>query len=55
MSPILSRNCIRTLVCIDGLCFDNTPDAVKYLMKAASRRLPVTITRETDASTCIRP
>lgn len=50
---MFSRNCVRTLVCIDGLCFDNTPDAVKHLMRAASRRRPVTITHRTDTSTCL--
>ncbi len=47
------RSCVRTVICIDSECFDNIGDAVKYLMRLASCRRPVTITRRTDARACL--
>ncbi|GEM_PF-3355476 len=47
------RSCVRTLICIDSECFDNIPDAAKCLMRLASRRSPVTITRRADARPCL--
>jgi hypothetical protein len=46
------RNCIRTLFCVDGICFDNMSDASKFLMTMASRGKKVTITRQIDTSNC---
>ncbi len=47
------RSCIRTIICINGQCFDNIPDAVKCLLDIASRRRPVTITRFSDTHHCL--
>ncbi len=49
------RSCLRTIICIDGECFDNIPDAGKYLLRLAAGRHPVTITRHTDARQCLLP
>lgn len=48
----MKRSCIRTLTCIDGICFDNAHDAAKFLMYMVSRRQPVTISHQTDTSAC---
>lgn len=47
------RDCVRHLICIDGLCFDNVPDATKFVIYLASRRRPITITRQEDTSACL--
>lgn len=49
------RSCVRTLICIDAVCFDNSHDAGKYLLRLAAGRYPVTITRHTDAQQCLLP
>ncbi|MBE0596118.1 MAG: hypothetical protein IH614_02470 [Desulfuromonadales bacterium] len=47
------RPCVRYLICIDGLCFDNVSDATKFVIHLASRRQPITITRQVDTTACL--
>lgn len=46
------KNCGRTIICVNGQCFDNASAAGRYLMELSSRGEAVTVTRQVDMSRC---
>jgi hypothetical protein len=49
------KNCIIEQTCIDGICFDNSYDASKYLLQMAALGRAVKISRRNDTSQCFKP
>lgn len=46
------KNCGRTVICVNGQCFDSALTAGRYIMELSSRGEPVTVTRRHDMSRC---
>lgn len=49
------KNCLKTLICVNGQCFDNATAAGRYVMELSSRGESVTVTRQLDMSRCFTP
>jgi hypothetical protein len=49
------KNCARTITCINDRCFSDSVEASRYLMRLASQRIPVTVSRHEDVSACLIP
>jgi hypothetical protein len=46
------KNCGKTIICVNGQCFDSALAAGRYIMELSSRGEPVTVTRRRDMSQC---
>jgi hypothetical protein len=46
------KNCGRTVICVNGQCFDSALTAGRYIMDLSSRGETVTVTRHRDMSQC---
>jgi hypothetical protein len=46
------KNCSKTLICVNGQCFDSASAAGRYVLELSSRGEPVTVTRHLDMSRC---
>lgn len=46
------KNCGRTVICVNGQCFDNASAAGRYILELSSRGEAVTVTRHLDVSRC---
>jgi hypothetical protein len=49
------KNCGRTIICVNGKCFDNASAAGRYVMELSSQGVAVTVTRQLDMSRCFVP
>ncbi|HEY7745821.1 MAG TPA: hypothetical protein VIA07_05740 [Desulfuromonadales bacterium] len=49
------KNCGRTIICVNGKCFDNASAAGRYVMELSSQGVAVTVTRQLDMSQCFVP
>lgn len=47
------KNCSRTLICVNGQCFDNASSAGRYVLELSSQGETVTVTRQLDLSRCL--
>jgi len=47
------KNCSRTLICVNGQCFDNAASAGRYVLELSSQGETVTVTRQLDLSRCL--
>jgi hypothetical protein len=49
------KNCGKTIICVNGTCFDNDSAAGRYVLELSSRGVAVTVTRQLDMSRCFGP
>jgi hypothetical protein len=49
------KNCSKTMICVNGKCFDDASAAGRYVMELSSRGEAVSVTRQLDMSQCFIP
>jgi hypothetical protein len=49
------KNCGKTIICVNGKCFDNASTASRYVLELSSRGEAVSVTRQLDMSRCFIP
>lgn len=49
------KNCGRTIICVNGKCFDNASAAGRYVLELSSRGEAVSVSRHLDMSPCFIP
>jgi hypothetical protein len=49
------KNCGKTIICVNGKCFDNASTAGRYVLELSSRGEAVSVSRHLDMSRCFIP